>query len=160
MPRNYLKMLLIAGSIILCDQLSKTWIINTLHFQQGFKVTSFFNIIHVQNYGVSFGMFKQTENLGRYGLIVLMSLLVMFIFYLWYKSIIRYEKNCYALIMGGALGNIIDRSRFGYVIDFLDFHLCGYHWAAFNVADSAIVIGVLLILFRELWQFYVNRGAD
>ena len=110
------------------------------------QITSFFNIVMAWNTGVSFSLFS---NYGAYMpsilIIVALGIVALFSVWLW-----RAENHiygiCYALIIGGALGNVIDRARFGAVIDFLDFHVMGYHWPAFNVADMAVVIGVGLLM--------------
>jgi signal peptidase II len=80
--------------------------------------------------------------------VVALGIVAMFGTWLW-RADKHMQGICYALIIGGALGNIIDRARFGAVIDFLDFHAMGYHWPAFNVADSAITLGVTLMLLES-----------
>ncbi len=115
------------------------------------QITSFFNIVIVWNTGVSFSMFS---NGGEYmpAILIAVALGIALIFTIW---MLRTNSHlfgiCYALIIGGALGNIVDRARFGAVIDFLDFHVAGYHWPAFNVADMAVVSGVVILIIVSIF---------
>lgn len=123
-----------------------------------FEILPFFNIVMVWNKGVSFGMFNDSGETGSLALIAL-SLLITVVFSIWlFKTQVRSERLAIALIIGGALGNVIDRARFGAVIDFLDFHMLGYHWPAFNVADSCVVIGVFLLIVRSF--FFETPAKD
>lgn len=136
------------------DQVSKWFIIKKLFdSSKPIVVTSFFNLVITWNSGVSFGLFPANSDYG----IVFLSLVAITLI----GVIIRWmyqAQSCllicsYGLILGGAMGNLTDRFRFGAVADFLDFHLWNYHWYTFNIADSAIVVGVLLILLTQApWQ--------
>lgn len=129
------------------------WYINTPNALSGIyiKITSFFNLVMAWNTGVSFSMFSNSGDYMKYILIaVALGITALFSTWLWRTQKHR-EGICYALIIGGALGNVIDRVRFGAVIDFLDFHIMGYHWPAFNVADMAVVIGVTLLVITSLF---------
>ena len=110
------------------------------------NVTSFFNIVLIYNRGMSFGLFNSGGGLNALLLSAAAGAIVAVLAY-WLS---RVEKPLLAiaigLIIGGAVGNVIDRIRFGAVVDFLDFHVGSWHWPAFNVADSAIVVGALLLL--------------
>lgn len=123
------------------------------------KITSFFNLVMVWNTGVSFGMLGDAGPYAPYILIAL-ALAIVVLFTVWLvdaKS--SFHRLCYALVIGGALGNIIDRLRFGAVIDFLDFHVADMHWPAFNVADSAVVMGIGgLILVLGLQDFLHRKS--
>lgn len=114
-------------------------------------VLPFFNLVMVWNKGVSFGLFNQDSEMGPMILTVL-SLAIAIGFGFWLARA-KSPTLCLALsmIIGGALGNVIDRIRFGAVADFLDFHLFGYHWPAFNLADSAICIGIAILLIHSLF---------
>ncbi len=115
------------------------------------KITSFFNLVMAWNTGVSFSMFSNSGEYTPYILIVL-ALVITAFFTIWlFRAKDNIHGICYAFIIGGALGNVIDRARFGAVIDFLDFHIMGYHWPAFNVADMAIVSGVSLLIIVSLF---------
>lgn len=136
------------------DQWSKNAILNLLDVLP-INITSFFNLVMVWNSGVTFGFLKMDTFWGIISLVV-MALVLSVVILVWLlKSNHFIEINAYGMILGGAIGNIIDRVKYGAVVDFLDFHLMGYHWPAFNVADSAIVIGVFLVLILN-WSFKVG----
>lgn len=112
------------------------------------EITSFFNLGMVWNEGISFGLFGGSGPM----LLVLMSLGISALFALW---LIRSQRWIQAIslgmVIGGALGNVIDRLRFGAVADFLDFHIAGWHYPAFNVADSCITLGIAFLVFDGLF---------
>jgi len=130
--------------ILLIDQITKYLAIKFLSPDGMIKLLPFLNLVYVENTGTAFGMFKF---LGS-GFFIIVALVVTgFLFYMYFKD----TKNwfIYSLIIAGALGNIIDRLIYGYVIDFIDLHLKNLHWPAFNVADSAISIGMILFLYKN-----------
>ena len=134
------------------DQVTKWWIIN--YIMQPIKIlpiTPFFNIVLTWNSGISFGIFS---NQGSFSVIILSTLATLIVFFLavWLMKA-ENKKLIIGLIciIGGAIGNIIDRVYHGAVIDFLDFHIKSYHWPAFNVADSCIFIGATLIILDSLF---------
>ena len=114
------------------------------------EVLSIFNLVMVWNRGVSFGMFNNLEN-PQIVLSIITGLITIFLFSWLLKATSRYVANALTLIISGALGNIIDRVINGAVADFLDFHIGMYHWPAFNLADSFITVGAILLLFEELF---------
>ena len=115
------------------------------------QITSFFNLVMVWNQGVSFGMFSHDSSLVPV-LLILLSLVITLVFTIWlFRSTSFVQSVAISLVIGGALGNVIDRARFGAVIDFLDFHIMGYHWPAFNLADSCIVVGILTVITYSLF---------
>lgn len=124
----------------------------------GIEVTSFFNIVMAWNTGVSFSMFS---NYGGYMptilICVALGITLLFLIWLW-RAESNFHALCYALVIGGALGNVVDRARYGAVIDFLDFHVMGYHWPAFNVADMAVVIGISLLIIVSLFFDIQAKG--
>ena len=126
------------------------------------EILPFFNIVMVWNQGVSFGMFSNDSAMGPI-LLSGLSLVIAAIFLVWlFRSTSRLQSIAIALVISGAIGNVIDRMRFGAVIDFLDVHVMGYHWPAFNIADSAICIGVFLLI---IYVFFFepsmnNEGKD
>jgi signal peptidase II len=138
---------------LFADQVSKVGI---LRLSEGagwsLPVTDFFNIVLVFNRGVSFGMFGEAGLPYQHLILAGLAILVTLVLLSWIRKNL-YDRPClaYGLIAGGALGNAIDRIRIGAVVDFLDFHWQGYHWPAFNVADSAIFIGVVLVLIDALF---------
>ena len=114
-------------------------------------VWPFFNIVMVWNQGVSFGLLKNHSEYGPL-LLVLLSFVITVFFAVWlFRTRSHAQSLGIALVIAGAVGNVIDRLRFGAVIDFLDFHIAGYHWPAFNVADSCIVGGVFLLIIYALF---------
>ena len=115
------------------------------------EILPFFNIVMVWNQGVSFGLFNQTANYGPLMLVALSCFITLW-FVIWlFRKPSPVQSFAIALVISGAVGNVIDRLRFGAVIDFLDFHIAGYHWPAFNVADSCIVVGVILLIIYSLF---------
>ena len=141
--------LAVAVAILIGDQVSK-WAIRDALWDppRRIEVTSFFNLVPVQNKGISFGLF-QSEGAGMW-LIVGLALAISAGLGVWLsRTQQRWPACALGLVIGGAIGNVIDRVRLGWVIDFLDFHGGGYHWPAFNVADSAISVGVVMLLVHS-----------
>ncbi len=143
---------MIALLVLVLDQASK-WVILKLVMDPPriIEVTGFFSLVLAYNRGVSFGLFSSDWSLGPYVLAGI-ALLIAIGVYFWVRHQHRVLPLVAAgMIIGGAFGNLIDRLVHGAVVDFLDFHLSGYHWPAFNVADSGIVIGVALLLYDSLF---------
>ncbi len=128
------------------------WLINLppiIPSGSGFKITSFLNIVMVWNTGVSFGFLS---NFGPYMPYILIGVacFIIGLFLFWMlQTHDQIQGICCALIIGGAFGNIIDRLRFGAVIDFIDMHALGLHWPAYNIADAMIVIGVGMLIITS-----------
>lgn len=112
------------------------------------NVFDFFNIVFTWNPGTSFSMFRALGESAPLVMIVAISFVIGGILYYLFARAKKYEIVPLALVCGGALGNLVDRIRFGAVIDFLDFHVGGWHWPAFNVADVCIVVGVGLYVLN------------
>lgn len=148
-----LKFLWITALILVADQVSKLWILNNLALMlDRIEVTSFFNIVHVRNYGAAFSFLADHSGWQRWfftSIAIIISVLLLVLLRRQSASLKRVNV-AFALIIGGAVGNVIDRIRLGSVVDFLDVHVAGWHWPAFNVADSAIVIGALLMILDSL----------
>lgn len=141
----------LAGLIVLSDQLSKSWIISQLMLGEVRVYTSYFNLVLVGNPGAAFSFLADAGGWQRW-FFVLLSFIVSIVI-----SVILIRKPQaklinwgLSLLLGGAIGNLIDRLRFGVVIDFLDLHLGDWHWPAFNLADSAITVGVALLIIDEI----------
>jgi signal peptidase II len=152
--------LLIAALVIVLDQASKWWILERIMLPpRVIEVTPFFNLVLTWNRGVSFGLFNTDSPLNAW-LLPLVALVILAMLLVW---LARADRGILAhglgLIIGGAIGNLIDRVRFGAVADFLDVHVWGYHWPAFNVADSAITIGVVVLIFDSLFGTEKERSA-
>jgi signal peptidase II len=151
----------LAAAILIADQATKALALNHLDPVEPVVVTPFFNLVLVWNRGVSFGLLTGTGYSSPWLLILLAALIAtLLIVWLWRERRTLPQLALW-LILAGALGNVIDRLRFGAVVDFLDFHLAGHHWPAFNIADSAIVIGAGLLLLDSLLagRRSTNQGA-
>ena len=152
--------LAISGLVIVVDQVSKIIVLSALGPFQGVSVTPFLNLVVVLNTGISFGLFASEGELARY-LLVALALIVSIILMRWLASSTnRFVCAALGMIIGGAFGNVIDRLVHKAVVDFLDFHLYGWHWPAFNVADSAITIGVALFVLASLLERYGRSKLD
>lgn len=139
------------GVIILALDLLSKWAALRATMDGAIEVLPFFNLVLVWNQGVSFGLLAQGAPLHPYWLAALSGVIAIG-FSIWMARASRILVIwAAASVIGGAIGNIIDRFRYGAVVDFLDFHLLGYHWPAFNIADCAIVVGIAIILFDGLW---------
>ncbi len=145
------KWLGLAALVTLLDQISKWAILASLPLYTRIEITGFFNLVHVRNEGAAFSLLADQPGWQRLFFIALSLTVSGFIVWWLRKPAPTRQHTAFALILGGALGNVIDRIIHGNVVDFLDFHLLGWHWPAFNVADSAIVLaaGILIwISFR------------
>jgi signal peptidase II len=143
--------LVVAAVVVLVDQLSKWWILAVvMRPPRLIEVTPFFNLVLGWNTGISFGLFGGDDVLAGWVLPAVAGLIVAFLAVWLARSDRRPMGISLGLIIGGALGNVVDRMRFGAVADFLDFHAFGYHWPAFNVADTAITVGAVLLLIDSL----------
>ena len=142
----------IAAIVILADQLSKIVINKLFTFGEEKVVTSFFNLVLAHNRGAAFSFLSNETGWQRYFFTAIGIAAVLYILYLLSKhSGQRLFCWALALIMGGAIGNVIDRIVYGHVIDFLDFHFRAFgHFPAFNIADSAITVGAVLFVYDEL----------
>jgi signal peptidase II len=142
----------IAAIVILCDQLSKITITRLFVHGEEKVVTTFFNLVLAYNKGAAFSFLSDQDGWQRYFFTAIGLVAAGFIVYL-LRQHAGQRLFCWALalILGGAIGNVIDRVLYGHVIDFLDFHLANWgHFPAFNVADSAISLGAVLFVFDEL----------
>ena len=141
----------IAAIVILLDQVSKIAVTQMITFGQSIAYTSFFNLVIAYNKGAAFSFLASEGGWQRYFFTGIALAAVVLIVYL-LKRHAGQRMFCWALalILGGAIGNLIDRSIHGHVIDFLDVHVGGWHWPAFNIADSAICIGAVMFILDEL----------
>ena len=137
----------VAAVIMIADQITKSIAHANLFVKpQIIAVTGFFTLVPVWNRGVSFGMFADGSDVTRWLLTGFAGIVSMALIIWMSRGGSRLLVLSLSLIIGGAIGNIIDRIRYGAVIDFVDLHVGGYHWPAFNVADSAICIGVGVLI--------------
>lgn len=141
-----------AAIVVALDQLSK-WIVLTevMNPPRIIDVTSFFNLVLVGNRGVSFGLFASDAAWVQPAFATFAASIAVFLGFWLRRAENRFLAVSLGLVIGGAIGNAIDRLWHGAVIDFLDFHVAGYHWPAFNIADSAITVGVILIVAEGLF---------
>lgn len=146
----------IAALVCALDQLSKWWIVaDVMNPLRILEITPFFNIVLVRNRGASFGMLNNGGEWGPWLLTALaFAIGVGLLAWLWRARSV-WVAVALGMILGGAVGNVIDRLRFGAVIDFLDAHWGDLHWPAFNLADSAISVGVVILLADAL----IGRGG-
>jgi len=149
--------LAIALVLLLADQFTKILVIGSFQLGEGIPVTGFFNLVRVHNAGAAFSFLAGASGWQRWFFTALG--LVAAVVIVWMlKGHPGQRLFCFALacILGGAVGNVIDRVLYGYVVDFLDFHWAGMHFPAFNVADSAITVGAVCLILDELLR--VRRG--
>ena len=149
-----LKLYLISLFVFLLDIFSKNFIQKKIIYGEQVEITSFLSLVHFQNTGAAFSFLSDQGGWQRYFLIAISLLAVLYIPWL----INQYKKNILIvigllLILGGAIGNLYDRISYGYVIDFVYLHIAEFYWPAFNVADSAISIGVLLFLYGSFKSY-------
>lgn len=154
---KYGRLALVAGLVVLLDQITKALILAQVPLYDIIPVIpGFFNITHIQNPGGAFGFFAGGAIwLRKLVFLLLSSVAVVFVLYLYHQTPLRYRWLSFglALIFGGAIGNLIDRIRFDVkVVDFLDFYIGRYHWPSFNVADSAITVGVTIFAIHILFN--------
>lgn len=148
----------VALIVILCDQLTKIAIAKVFAYGEGRVITPFFNLVLVYNRGAAFGFLSTASGWQRWAFTALGIVAALVICYLLKRHAAqRLFCTALSLILGGALGNVIDRLAYGHVIDFLDFHVRAWHWPAFNLADSAITIGAALLVFDELRRVRGSR---
>ncbi|MFN7087793.1 MAG: signal peptidase II [Burkholderiales bacterium] len=146
-----LKWLALAGALIVADQATKYAVVRNFALNESITITSFFNLVLVYNRGAAFSFLADAAGWQR-GLFIAIALAAA----AWIVYLLQRHRGqtlfCLALslVLAGALGNVVDRIVFGAVVDFLDFHAFGYHWPAFNVADSAISCGAALLIWDGL----------
>ena len=141
----------IAAAVFVVDQLTKWLMIGPLNLRevQQIYLLPIFNLTWTENYGISLGLFNASTDTGRWILVAVTSAIALGVAFWIGRERLRGDQAALALILGGALGNILDRIRFGYVIDFADLHFGSFRpFLVFNVADAAITIGVVILLLR------------
>ena len=148
--------------VFIIDQISKYWIVNIVRLPEiGYvDVLPFFRLTFVGNVGVSMGMFTAQSDVGRWVLVAVTGLIASAVAVWIAREKNRTDVFALGLVLGGALGNIVDRIRFGYVVDFLHFFWGTRNFWVFNVADAAISCGVLLLLARSLFASEKGISSD
>ena len=155
LKRNRSIAFVVAFLVFVLDQATKWVVTYPLNLEgqpeQMIRITSFFNLRWVENPGVSLGLLTADSEMARWLLVAMTAAIALFVAIWLWREKRRDDSFALALILGGALGNILDRSRFGYVVDFADLHFGAWRpFLVFNVGDAAITIGVLLLLVRAL----------
>lgn len=144
--------------IVYCDLYSKNYVFDLLHYyavvENNQNPQIYFNqylsFVYVQNNGISFGLFDNFAN-GKTIFAILQASIAFVLLFFMITAKYFHLSIAFSLIIGGAFGNVIDRLQNGAVTDFIDFHIAGYHWPAFNLADSAIFLGVMILLAYEIF---------
>ncbi|OYV16304.1 MAG: signal peptidase II [Methylococcaceae bacterium NSM2-1] len=145
---NMLKWLWLSLLAVILDQASKLAIAGSMHLYQSIQIVPYFNLTYVHNTGAAFSFLSEAGGWQRWffaGLALVISVVIA----VWLARLKQHETLlavALSLVLGGAIGNLIDRLAYGYVIDFLDVYYQTWHWPAFNIADSAITLGVMLML--------------
>ena len=153
-PKSKILAAAIAVAVFVADQVTKATVVRRIPERAAIPVVpGFFNLTHTTNTGVAFGLFSESPAPWKTALLVAISvlLLVAVVGLIWSSQRLRWESSIgLPLILGGALSNLFDRIRVGRVVDFLDFYFRSYHWPAFNLADSAIVVGAGFLILQVL----------
>jgi len=159
MKNKYLQVGSIVGIVLLLDQITKYVVEARIRLHDVIIVIpGFFNLTHVRNKGAAFGMLSGLPGFWRSAFFIIVTIIaVIAIIVLIMKTQERLPVYAFSLIAGGAVGNVIDRIRYGEVVDFIQWYVRSYYWPSFNVADSAISIGVALLAVEML---FLNKSAN
>jgi signal peptidase II len=147
-----LKWLWLSLLVLILDQASKLVVAGSMQLYQSIPLLPMFNLLHVHNNGAAFSFLSEAGGWQRW-FFAAMALVISVVLTIWLSRLQKQEKLlaiALSLVLGGAIGNLIDRLAYGYVIDFLDVYYRNWHWPAFNIADSAITVGVALLLLESL----------
>ena len=140
--------------LVIADQLTKMMVLGSLELYESIEITSFFSLTHVHNYGAAFSFLADEDGWQQYFLVSISAIASIAII-LWMRKTSTkqpYKLIALSLILSGAIGNLIDRAVFGFVIDFINLHYQDFYWPVFNVADTAITLGVILLLLVDFKQ--------
>lgn len=147
---------------LVLDQVTKHWVANTMDLYQSINILPFFNLTYVHNPGAAFSFLADQGGWQRW-FFTAIAVVASVVFFVWLKRTPRTQKLlvvALALMLSGALGNLIDRVLFGYVIDFLDFFIGNNHWPAFNIADSVIFVGAALMIIDSFKNPETSKQPD
>ena len=148
--KKNISIIIISFLIIFFDHLIKILVIKNFQLYESLSIFPFFNLTFVVNYGFAFG-FLNNPSLNQIIVILVIFSIIAYFLYLLIKTQDRFFRFSLILVISGAIGNFIDRILYGFVIDFIDIYLGSYHWPAFNLADSSITLGFILIMFNILF---------
>jgi signal peptidase II len=137
--------------LVIADQLTKMMVLGSLKLYESIEITSFFSLTHVHNYGAAFSFLADEDGWQQYFLVSISAIASIAIILWMSKTSTKqpYKLIALSLILSGAIGNLIDRAVFGFVIDFINLHYQNFYWPVFNVADAAITLGVILLLLVD-----------
>ena len=158
---KYLRVGGVALVVVILDQLTKLWVASAMQLHESIAVFSWFNLTYVRNPGAAFSLFADHSSAFRVPFFILVSLVAGTAIAFFVRQTPASQRSVLVacgLVLGGALGNLIDRVAYGEVIDFADAHWQGMHWPAFNVADACISVGVGLLLLRGVFVRDEPRG--
>ena len=143
---------IIVGTVLLADQIVKVSIAHNFTYGEMIQITPFFNLVYYRNSGAAFGMLADAGGWQRYLLTALALGVSVWLVWMLRQKPLWLPRLSYCLVLGGALGNVADRIIRGQVVDFLDFHYLQMHWPAFNLADTAIFLGVFCLIVDAIKQ--------
>jgi signal peptidase II len=151
----------LAALVVVLDQLTKYWVSASFGYGEARAVTGFFNLVLTYNKGAAFSFLAAASGWQR-GFFIVIALIAIVVISVLLARHVGDKLFCIslALILGGAIGNVLDRIAFGYVVDFLDFHIAGWHWPAFNLADSAITAGAVLLVVDSFRPRAARAGTS
>lgn len=156
MLKKYISFGVVSGIVVLLDQISKALVLKYMPLSDVVRIIpGFFNLTHVHNPGGAFGFMARNSSAFRHWLFLVAALFALIMIVYFYHQTPKdrpFFGLALALIFGGAIGNLIDRLRFGEVVDFLDVHVGALHWPTFNIADSGVTIGVIIFLLHILFK--------
>lgn len=150
-----------SGGIYLMDQASKAWAIRRLRFEDRTIISGILDFAYAENRGIAFGQLQEGGSFGRWFFVVLAAaaaIAVLFYFFRTARNDDRMLGSC-ALLLAGIVGNLTDRVRLGFVIDFIQLHAGQYHWPTFNVADASISVGALLLAYDLIFAQRKENSA-
>ena len=153
--------LLAAFGIYMVDQMTKAWAVRALRFGQDRQIISgFLDFVYTENPGIAFGHLQEGGEFGRWFFVVLAAAASVAVFYHFLRTPRAEDRvlGACALLLAGILGNLTDRVRLGYVVDFIVLHAGSYHWPTFNVADASITIGALLLAWDMVFSSRHKRA--
>ncbi|MDA3934671.1 MAG: signal peptidase II [Gammaproteobacteria bacterium] len=153
MPGLYARWLLLSVLVVVLDQYSKWLVLQHFDLYETLHLTNWFNLTLAYNTGAAFSFLNDAGGWQRW-LFVALAVVITGVLLVWLQRArhLRLQALALALIIGGAIGNVIDRVRLGHVIDFIDWHYHDWHWPVFNLADSAISVGVVLLIVDSLFS--------
>src|SRR4030065_807619 len=152
--KRFKEAFLISIIVVALDQMTKYLAINYINPYDSIKILPFLHLVLVTNKGAAFGIFK---HIGSSFFIAASVIAIIFVIYLMIRG--KEDHLGLSLILGGAIGNLIDRILYGSVVDFIDLSIGKYHWPAFNIADSALSVGVTIILLNNLLKLVIKKHA-